>query len=231
MEIIAEVKDLKKYYGKGENVIRAVDGISLQIEKGKFTMIIGTSGSGKTTLLNLLGGQDSPTEGSITVDGVRIDSMKESARAVYRRNKIGFIYQNFNLIPMLNVRENILFSLDMGNQKPDMGFFQEIVETLHLEDKLEAFPGELSGGQRQQVAIARALMGRPSLVLADEPTGNLDTKSSQNVLGLLKLMNEKYHQTLVMITHNLDIVQMADKVIRIEDGKILSQEDTGHVPA
>lgn len=167
MEIIAEVKNLKKYYGKGDNVVRAVDGIDLQIEKGKFTMIIGTSGSGKTTFLNLLGGQDTPTEGSIVVDGMRIDTLKEAQLAVYRRNKVGFIYQNFNLIPMLNIRENILFSLDMGNQKPDMEFFHEIVRMLHLENKLEAFPEELSGGQKQQAAIARALMGKPSLVLAD----------------------------------------------------------------
>ena len=229
MEIIAEVKNLKKYYGKGDNVVRAVDGIDLQIEKGKFTMIIGTSGSGKTTFLNLLGGQDTPTEGSIVVDGMRIDTLKEAQLAVYRRNKVGFIYQNFNLIPMLNIRENILFSLDMGNQKPDMEFFHEIVRMLHLENKLEAFPEELSGGQKQQAAIARALMGKPSLVLADEPTGNLDTRTSQNVLGLLRLMNEKYHQTLVMITHNLDIAQMADRVIRIEDGKVVSQGGRSHV--
>lgn len=229
MEIIAEVKNLKKYYGKGDNVVRAVDGIDLQIEKGKFTMIIGTSGSGKTTFLNLLGGQDTPTEGSIVVDGMRIDTLKEAQLAVYRRNKVGFIYQNFNLIPMLNIRENILFSLDMGNQKPDMVFFHEIVRMLHLENKLEAFPEELSGGQKQQAAIARALMGKPSLVLADEPTGNLDTRTSQNVLGLLRLMNEKYHQTLVMITHNLDIAQMADRVIRIEDGKVVSQGERSHV--
>ncbi len=229
MEIIAEVKNLKKYYGKGDNVVRAVDGIDLQIEKGKFTMIIGTSGSGKTTFLNLLGGQDTPTEGSIVVDGMRIDTLKEAQLAVYRRNKVGFIYQNFNLIPMLNIRENILFSLDMGNQKPDMEFFHEIVRMLHLENKLEAFPEELSGGQKQQAAIARALMGKPSLVLADEPTGNLDTRASQNVLGLLRLMNEKYHQTLVMITHNLDIAQMADRVIRIEDGKVVSQGERSHV--
>lgn len=192
-------------------------------------MIIGTSGSGKTTFLNLLGGQDTPTEGSIVVDGMRIDTLKEAQLAVYRRNKVGFIYQNFNLIPMLNIRENILFSLDMGNQKPDMEFFHEIVRMLHLENKLEAFPEELSGGQKQQAAIARALMGKPSLVLADEPTGNLDTRTSQNVLGLLRLMNEKYHQTLVMITHNLDIAQMADRVIRIEDGKVVSQGERSNV--
>lgn len=223
MEIIAEVKNLKKYYGKGDNVVRAVDGIDLQIEKGKFTMIIGTSGSGKTTFLNLLGGQDTPTEGSIVVDGIRIDTLKEAQLAVYRRNKVGFIYQNFNLIPMLNIRENILFSLDMGNQKPDMEFFHEIVRMLHLENKLEAFPEELSGGQKQQAAIARALMGKPSLVLADEPTGNLDTRTSDDVIGLLKTTSREFHQTIVMITHNPEIAEMADRVIQIEDGRIVSQ--------
>ncbi|GAA6490804.1 ABC transporter ATP-binding protein [Candidatus Bariatricus faecipullorum] len=224
METVAVVENLKKYYGKGANQVRALDGVNLEIEKGKFTMIIGTSGSGKTTLLNLLGGQDRPSEGRIFVDGVRIDTLKEPELAVYRRNKTGFIYQNFNLIPMLTVRENILFPLDMGNQKPDRELFGELVETLRLGERLEAYPGELSGGQQQAVAIARALLGRPALVLADEPTGNLDTRSSQNVLGLLKLMNERYHQTIVMITHNLEIAQMADCVWRLEDGKILSGE-------
>ncbi len=224
MDIIARIENVKKYYGSGESMVRALDGVDLEIEKGRFTMLVGASGSGKTTLLNLLGGQDKPTEGRIFVEGTRIDTLGEEALSVYRRNKIGFIYQNFNLIPMLTVEENILFPLELGNEKPDRGFFDELVGILGLKDRLDALPGELSGGQRQQTAIARALITRPSLVLADEPTGNLDRKSGQNVLGLLKMMNGKYHQTIVMITHDLDIAQMADRIIRIEDGKA---EDKG----
>lgn len=220
MEVIAKTEGLKKYYGQGAGLVKALDGIDLEIEKGKFTMIVGTSGSGKTTFLNLLGGQDRPTEGRIWVEGTRIDTLKESRLAVYRRNKVGFVYQNFNLIPMLTVEENILFPLEMGNERPDRGFFEELVETLGLGDRLSALPGELSGGQRQQTAIARALIARPALVLADEPTGNLDTKSGQNVLGLLKMMNRKYRQTIVMITHDLDIAQTADRIVRIEDGRL-----------
>lgn len=223
MEIIAKVQGLKKYYGHGAGQVKALNGVDLEIEKGKFTMIIGTSGSGKTTLLNLLGGQDRPTQGEVFVEGTRIDALKEAQLAVYRRNKVGFIYQNFNLIPMLTVRENILFPLDMGGQKPDMKFFKELTEILGLKDRLDAYPGELSGGQKQQAAIARALLPKPALVLADEPTGNLDTRSGQNVLGLLRMMNTQYHQTLVMITHNLDIAQTADRIIRIEDGKIVDR--------
>lgn len=220
MEVIAKTEGLKKYYGQGAGLVKALDGIDLEIEKGKFTMIVGTSGSGKTTFLNLLGGQDRPTEGRIWVEGTRIDTLKESRLAVYRRNKVGFVYQNFNLIPMLTVEGNILFPLEMGNERPDRAFFEELVETLGLGDRLSALPGELSGGQRQQTAIARALIARPALVLADEPTGNLDTKSGQNVLGLLKMMNRKYRQTIVMITHDLDIAQTADRIVRIEDGRL-----------
>lgn len=220
MEVIAKTEGLKKYYGQGAGLVKALDGIDLEIEKGKFTMIVGTSGSGKTTFLNLLGGQDRPTEGRIWVEGTRIDTLKESRLAVYCRNKVGFVYQNFNLIPMLTVEENILFPLEMGNERPDRAFFEELVETLGLGDRLSALPGELSGGQRQQTAIARALIARPALVLADEPTGNLDTKSGQNVLGLLKMMNRKYRQTIVMITHDLDIAQTADRIVRIEDGRL-----------
>ena len=220
MEVIAKTEGLKKYYGQGAGLVKALDGIDLEIEKGKFTMIVGTSGSGKTTFLNLLGGQDRTTEGRIWVEGTRIDTLKESRLAVYRRNKVGFVYQNFNLIPMLTVEENILFPLEMGNERPDRGFFEELVETLGLGGRLSALPGELSGGQRQQTAIARALIARPALVLADEPTGNLDTKSGQNVLGLLKMMNRKYRQTIVMITHDLNIAQTADRIVRIEDGRL-----------
>ena len=217
---IVTVHNLKKYFGKGENQVRALDGIDLAIEKGKFTAIIGASGSGKTTLLNMIGGMDIPDEGEITVDGVSLRGLKEKELAVFRRSKVGFIYQNFNLIPTLTVRENILFPLSLSGSSPDESFFTEIVQLLRLQDRLNAFPNELSGGGQQRVAIARALIAKPSIILADEPTGNLDSKTGQNVLGLLKLSVETYRQTLIMITHNLEIAQMADRVVRIEDGRI-----------
>ena len=217
---IVTVHNLKKYFGKGENQVRALDGIDLAIEKGKFTAIIGASGSGKTTLLNMIGGMDIPDEGEITVDGVSLRGLKEKELAVFRRSKVGFIYQNFNLIPTLTVRENILFPLSLSGSSPDGSFFTEFVQLLRLQDRLNAFPNELSGGGQQRVAIARALITKPSIILADEPTGNLDSKTGQNVLGLLKLSVETYRQTLIMITHNLEIAQMADRVVRIEDGRI-----------
>lgn len=217
---IVTVKNLHKTFGKGENAVHALTGIDLSIEKGKFTAIIGASGSGKTTLLNMMGGLDTPDEGEVAVDGVKLSGLKEKELAVFRRSKVGFIYQNFNLVPTLTVKENILFPLSLAGTTPDPAFFAEILELLHLQEKLNAFPHELSGGGQQRVAIARALIAKPAIVLADEPTGNLDTKSGQNVLGLLKLSVETYHQTLVMITHNLEIAQMADRVIRIEDGRI-----------
>ena len=217
---IVTVHNLKKYFGKGENQVRALDGIDLSIEKGKFTAIIGASGSGKTTLLNMIGGMDIPDEGEITVDGVSLRGLKEKELAVFRRSKVGFIYQNFNLIPTLTVRENILFPLSLSGSSPNEAFFSEIVQLLRLQDRLNAFPNELSGGGQQRVAIARALITKPSIILADEPTGNLDSKTGQNVLGLLKLSVETYRQTLIMITHNLEIAQMADRVVRIEDGRI-----------
>ena len=217
---IVTVHNLKKYFGKGENQVRALDGIDLAIEKGKFTAIIGASGSGKTTLLNMIGGMDIPDEGEVTVDGVSLRGLKEKELAVFRRSKVGFIYQNFNLIPTLTVRENILFPMSLSGSSPDEAFFSEIVQLLRLQDRLNAFPNELSGGGQQRVAIARALITKPSIILADEPTGNLDSKTGQNVLGLLKLSVETYRQTLIMITHNLEIAQMADRVVRIEDGRI-----------
>lgn len=219
---ILTVKNLYKAYGKGEGQVKALNGIDLTIEKGKFTAIIGASGSGKTTLLNMMGGLDIPDEGEVIVDGVKLSGLKEKELAVFRRNKVGFVYQNFNLIPTLNIQENILFPLSLAGSGPDPVFFQEITELLQIKDRLTAYPHELSGGGQQRVAIARALMAKPSILLADEPTGNLDSKSGQNVLGLLKMSVETYHQTLVMITHNLEIAQMADRVVRMEDGRILA---------
>ncbi|MGI6018456.1 MAG: ABC transporter ATP-binding protein [Marvinbryantia sp.] len=219
---ILTVKNLHKAYGKGEGQVKALNGIDLTIEKGKFTAIIGASGSGKTTLLNMMGGLDIPDEGEVIVDGVNLSGLKEKELAVFRRNKVGFVYQNFNLIPTLTVQENILFPLSLAGSGPDPVFFQEITELLQIKDRLTTYPHELSGGGRQRVAIARALMAKPSILLADEPTGNLDSKSGQNVLGLLKMSVETYHQTLVMITHNLEIAQMADRVVRMEDGRVLA---------
>ena len=219
---MVSVHHLKKYYGKGENLVKALDGMDLTIEKGKFTAIIGASGSGKTTLLNMIGGMDIPDEGEVIVDGVNLSGLREKELAVFRRSKVGFVYQNFNLVSTLTVRENILFPLSLAGSTPDAAFFDEIVGLLRLSDRLDAFPGELSGGGQQRVAIARALIAKPAILLADEPTGNLDSKSGQNVLGLLKLSVETYHQTLVMITHNLEIAQMADRVVRIADGRILA---------
>ena len=217
---IVTIHNLHKTYGRGENAVHALRGISLALEKGKFTAIIGASGSGKTTLLNMIGGLDTPDKGEIIVDGVRLSGLKEKELAVFRRSKVGFVYQSFNLIPTLTVRENILFPLSLAGRTHDPIFFSEITELLHLLERLGAYPHELSGGGQQRTAIARALISRPSILLADEPTGSLDSKSGQNVLGLFKLSVELYHQTLVMITHNLEIAQMADRVIRIEDGHI-----------
>lgn len=217
---IVTIHNLKKTFGKGENAVKALDGIDLAIEKGKFTAIIGASGSGKTTLLNMMGGLDVPDEGEVIVDGIKLSGLKEKELAVFRRGKVGFVYQSFHLIPTLTVKENILFPLSLAGMTPDSSFFEEIIHLLHLEQRLNAYPHELSGGGQQRVAIARALISKPSILLADEPTGNLDSKSGQNVLGLLKLSVETYHQTLVMITHNLEIAQMADRVVRMEDGRI-----------
>ena len=222
MEIVT-VRGLKKYFGRGESQVKALDGIDLDIEKGKFTAIIGASGSGKTTLLNMIGGMDVPDEGEVIVDGVTLAGLKEKELAVFRRGKVGFVYQSFNLVPTLTVKENILFPLSLAGSTPDPVFFQEIVDLLHLRERLEAYPRELSGGGQQRVAIARALIAKPAILLADEPTGNLDSKTGQNVLGLLKLSVETYHQTLVMITHNLELAQMADRIIRIEDGRIFTE--------
>lgn len=219
MEIVT-VHQLKKYFGKGEAQVKALDGIDLSIEKGKFTAIIGASGSGKTTLLNMIGGLDTPDEGEVIVDGVNLAGLKEKELAVFRRRKAGFVYQNFNLVPTLTVKENILFPLSLAGSTPDQCFFADVMRQLRLENRLNAYPHELSGGGQQRAAIARALIARPAILLADEPTGNLDVKSGQNVLGLLKMSVETYHQTLIMITHNLEIAQMADRVLRMEDGRL-----------
>ena len=218
---IVTVQNLKKTFGKGANKVEALRGIDLNVEKGSFAAIIGASGSGKTTLLNMIGGMDVPDEGEVTVDGVRLSGLKERELAVFRRSKVGFVYQNFNLVPTLTVRENILFPLSLAGSAPDTAFFDEVTSLLRLKDRLDRYPHELSGGGQQRAAIARALIAKPSILLADEPTGSLDSKTGQNVLGLLKLSAETYRQTLIMITHNLEIAQMAGRVVRIEDGKIV----------
>ena len=220
---ILTIHNLHKTFGKGENSVKALNGIDLTIEKGKFTAIIGASGSGKTTLLHMMGGLDTPDEGEVIVDGVNVSGLREKELAVFRRNKVGFIYQNFNLVPTLTVKENILFPLSLAGSAVDQEFLKEMIEVLHLEERLHSYPHELSGGGQQRVAIARALIAKPAIVLADEPTGNLDSRSGQYVLGLMILSVETYHQTLVMITHNLEIAQMADRVVRIEDGSIRAQ--------
>ena len=217
---ILQTTELKKYYGAEPNITRALDGVTLSIEKGEFVAIVGTSGSGKSTLLNMIGGLDVPTSGQVVVDGKELSKLKDEELTVFRRRKIGFIFQNYNLVPVLNVFENIVLPVELDGDKVDKKFMDEVVRMLALEDKLNNMPNNLSGGQQQRVAIARALMSKPAIVLADEPTGNLDSKTSADVLGLLKVTSQKFHQTLVMITHNTEIAQLADRIIRIEDGKI-----------
>ena len=225
--IILETKALHKHYGSGETEVRALDGVDLTVEKGEFAAVVGTSGSGKSTLLHMLGGLDRPTSGSVTVDGKDIFSLKDEALTIFRRRKIGFVFQNYNLVPVLSVYENIVLPIQLDGQKPDAGYVDQIIETLGLEKKLQNLPNNLSGGQQQRVAIARALAAKPAIILADEPTGNLDSKTSQDVMALLKITSEKFTQTIVMITHNEEIAQMADRIIRIEDGKIRSSRTTG----
>ena len=218
---ILQTTELKKYYGAEPNITRALDGVTLSIEKGEFVAIVGTSGSGKSTLLNMIGGLDVPTSGKVIVDGRELSTLKDEQLTIFRRRKIGFIFQNYNLVPVLNVYENIVLPVELDGNKVDKKFMKEVVQMLGLEDKLNNMPNNLSGGQQQRVAIARALVSKPSIVLADEPTGNLDSKTSADVLGLLKTTSQKFHQTLVMITHNNEIAQLADRIIRIEDGKIV----------
>ena len=218
---ILQTTELKKYYGAEPNITRALDGVTLSIEKGEFVAIVGTSGSGKSTLLNMIGGLDVPTSGQVVVDGKELSKLKDEELTVFRRRKIGFIFQNYNLVPVLNVFENIVLPVELDGNKVDKKFMNEVVQMLGLEDKLNNMPNNLSGGQQQRVAIARALVSKPAIVLADEPTGNLDSKTSADVLGLLKTTSQKFHKTLVMITHNSEIAQLADRIIRIEDGKIV----------
>ena len=217
---ILQTENLTKIYGDGENAVHALRGINLTVEKGEFTAIVGTSGSGKSTLLHMLGGLDRPTTGKVMVDGKDIFSLSEEQLTIFRRRKIGFVFQSYNLVPVLNLYENIVLPLELDGKKIDREYIDQIAETLGLKDRLEALPNQLSGGQQQRVAIARALAGTPSIILADEPTGNLDSKTSQDVLSLLIVTSEKFGQTIVMITHNEEIAQMADRIIHIEDGCI-----------
>ena len=226
MEIL-KAEGLKKYYGKGENLVKALDGVDLAIEEGTMTAIVGTSGSGKSTLLNMLGGLDRPTEGRVIIGGKDISRLKDESLTIFRRRKIGFIFQAFNLVPVLNVYENIVLPIELDGEQADEKHIEEIIRVLGLEQKKNSMPGQLSGGQQQRVAIARALATKPAIVLADEPTGNLDSKTSQDVLSLLKVTGQKFSQTIVMITHNEGIAQMADGIIRIEDGKIQKRGE-GH---
>jgi putative ABC transport system ATP-binding protein len=222
---ILEAKNLVKVYGQGENSVHALAGVNLEVNKGEFMAIVGTSGSGKSTLLHMLGGLDRPTSGDVIIDGIPVFGLKDDELTIFRRRKIGFIFQAFNLVPVLNVYENIVLPLELDGEKVDKEFVDEIIDTLMLPSKKEVLPNQLSGGQQQRVAIARALAFRPAIILADEPTGNLDSKTGQDVLSLLKVSAEKYGQTIVMITHNDEIAQMADRTIRIEDGRIVSESE------
>lgn len=217
---ILETKNLKKIYGSGAGEVRALDGIDMSVESGEFVAVVGSSGSGKSTLLHMLGGLDRPTSGKVFVDGRDIFSLKDEALTIFRRRKIGFVFQAYNLVPVLNVYENIVLPVELDGRKADSGFISGITETLGISDKLANLPGQLSGGQQQRVAIARALATKPAILLCDEPTGNLDSRTSQDVLGLLRITSRQYAQTIVMITHNEEIAQLADRIIRIEDGRI-----------
>ena len=217
---ILKTEELKKYYGNGDTMVKALDGVNFTVRDGEFVAIVGPSGSGKSTLLHMMGGLDRPTSGKVEVAGKDIFTMKDDELTIFRRRKIGFIFQSYNLVPVLNVYENIVLPIELDGNKIDKRHIESIIETLGLTDKVNNLPGQLSGGQQQRVAIARALASKPAIILADEPTGNLDSRTSLDVLGLLKITSKKFSQTIVMITHNEEIAQMADRIIRIEDGKI-----------
>lgn len=222
---VLKTENLTKIYGKGNTEVIALNNANISVEQGQFVSVIGTSGSGKSTLLNMLGGLDNPTSGKVFIDGKEIFSLKNDSLTIFRRRKIGFVFQSFNLVPVLNVYENIIFPIQLDGGSIDKEYINNIIETLGLDKKVNAMPNQLSGGQQQRVAIARALATKPAIILADEPTGNLDTKTSQDVINLLKVTGKKYNQTIVMITHNEAIAQMADRIIRIEDGKVVKGGD------
>ena len=221
--VIFESENLRKIYGSGDTEVRALDGVNLQINNGEFVAVVGTSGSGKSTLLHMLGGLDRPTEGTVTIDGKDIFSLKDEELTIFRRRKIGFVFQSYNLVPVLNVYENIVLPIQLDGAEADKDYLDSIISILGLESRLQNLPNNLSGGQQQRVAIARALAAKPAIILADEPTGNLDSRTSQDVMGLLKVTGRKFNQTIVMITHNEEIAQTADRIIRIEDGRIVSR--------
>ncbi len=220
---IVTIRNLKKYFGEGPRQVKALDGIDLTIEKGRFLSIVGASGSGKTTLLNTIGGLYEPTEGTVIVDGTDLSELTEEQLTVFRRRKIGFVFQDYNLVPELTIRENILFPLAMDDSRPDEVFFRKIIHLLGLDERLNQYPHMLSGGGQQCAAIARALITKPAIILADEPTGSLDARTSQNVAGLLKMTAETFHQTLIMITHNQELAQLADRMLRLRDGRIVDE--------
>ncbi len=226
MEIL-RTTDLKKIYGTGDTAVHALDGVDFTVDRGEFVSIVGTSGSGKSTLLHMLGGLDRPTSGTVIVDGKDICTLKEEPLTIFRRRNIGFVFQNYNLVPVLSVYENIVLPIQLDGKQVDKAFVEDIITTLGLDSKLYNLPTQLSGGQQQRVAIARALASKPAIILADEPTGNLDSKTSQDVLSLLKITSQKFAQTMVMITHNEALAQMADRIIRIEDGQILVSKHVG----
>lgn len=227
---VLETKDLKKYYGAGDTQVCALDGVDLSVEKGEFVSIVGTSGSGKSTLLHMLGGLDRPTSGKVLVEGKDIFALKDDELTIFRRRKIGFVFQAYNLVPVLNVYENIVLPIELDGNAVDKDYVNQIIDALGLSAKLDSLPNQLSGGQQQRVAIARALATKPAIVLADEPTGNLDSRTSQDVLSLMKITSQRFGQTIVMITHNEEISQMADRVIRIEDGRIRSSHEIVRKP-